>query len=160
MADTADLATLQAALRDALARAEGAERDLATLRADLSAMSAADLVLAKDQERQRARYLRVRNGARKACRKLWRERQANYEAMRDELSRALDADYNLAVLREQLRWRDAATEPPKANALYLVTGPDVGVVADWISCGWYWESRIRHPTHWLPLPEPPEAPRG
>ena len=76
----------------------------------------------------------------------------------------MDASYReLASLREQVRWRKYPEEMPKRDGFYLVL-ENVNQVAGYYhwckQFGWNTDGgriNIQTVTHWMPLPQPPEA---
>lgn len=64
----------------------------------------------------------------------------------------------LAVLREQVRWRKYPEEKPEEMMSAIVLREDGSIVDDFIlNISHDWLSSPGEVTHWMPLPKPPES---
>jgi hypothetical protein len=69
-------------------------------------------------------------------------------------------------------WRPIETAPAETRVLLRFAPPfsdptETGIVVGereggrwWLTCIWASSNAHRSPTHWMPLPEPPEAPNA
>lgn len=85
---------------------------------------------------------------------------------------AADVAAEVAELRDRSRWRNAETEPPAIDGCYLTifAGPDFDLpssepeVLKWREGAFWYECKHDNPiklcpSHWMPLPKPPEGKR-
>ena len=100
-----------------------------------------------------------------------------YEALKLEKCKALEADYAIsnrellikqveinrltaenAALREQVRWRKYPEEEPPVDGRYLIYS-DGSIHLRYLEDGKFIEyiNQEYNVTHWMPLPQPPEA---
>ncbi len=68
----------------------------------------------------------------------------------------------VAWLRERLEWRDIASAPRDDSLILLWNGVEVTGGARWEGgwADWMHDWMDPQPSHWLPLPEAPEASDG
>ncbi len=72
--------------------------------------------------------------------------------------RAKQAEAALAACRAQQVWQPIETAPKDGTTIYIGVG-HIGAEAHWNEKGSYWATSggfIDHPTHWMPLPTPPQ----
>jgi hypothetical protein len=70
-------------------------------------------------------------------------------------------DAQWAILRNPPQWIQVSERPPESERVVLICHNGTVGMARLYSDGWYWDMDEWHkpftPTHWMPLPEPPEV---